>query len=75
MGKTDNNDDGRNVYKSDIIDYLLKLQKMNTIQNFDGANDISVVQGAHLDEVIVELNIQPVDAMEKMYMTVTVRES
>lgn len=75
LGKSDNNDDGRNVYKSDIIDYLLKLQKMNTIQNFDGANDISVVQGAHLDEVIVELNIQPVDAMEKMYMTVTVRES
>ena len=46
---------------------------MNAIQNFDGTNDITITQGANLDEVIVTLNIQPVDSMEKLYMTVTLR--
>lgn len=73
LGKQDNNEDGRTIFKSDIIDYLLKLQKMNAIQNFDGSTDITVKQGSNLDEVIVGLNIQPVDSMEKLYMTVTVR--
>lgn len=73
LGKVDNNEDGRIIFKSDIVDYLLKLQKMNAIQNFDGTNDITITQGANLDEVIVTLNIQPVDSMEKLYMTVTLR--
>lgn len=37
---------------------------MNAIQNFDGSTDITIAQGANLDEVIVKLNIQPVDSME-----------
>ena len=73
LGKQDNNDDGRTVFKADIIDYCYKLQKMNAIQNFDGSTDITIAQGANLDEVIVKLNIQPVDSMEKLYMTVTLR--
>lgn len=73
LGKQDNTEDGRDIFKSDIIDYLLKLQKMRAIQNFDGLTDITIKQGANLDEVIVELNIQPVDSMEKLYMTVTLR--
>ena len=51
---------------------MSKLQKMNAIQNFSGAADISVYAGADIDAVVVELAVQPVDAMEKLYMTVLV---
>ena len=73
LGKQNNNDDGREIFKADIVDYLNKLQKMGAIQNFDGSTDITIRQGANLDEVVVELYLQPVDSMEKLYMTVTIR--
>lgn len=73
LGKVDNDADGRTIFKSDLVDYLYKLQKMHAIQNFSGSTDITIAQGANLDEVIVNLNIQPVDSMEKLYLTVTLR--
>jgi hypothetical protein len=45
---------------------------MRAIQNFDSTEDIDVLPGNEVDEVIVKLIIQPVDSMEKMYMTVMV---
>ena len=72
VGKVDNNDDGRNLFKADCINYLNKLQTMAAIQNFDSATDIEVLAGEAIDAVVVNLAIQPVDAMEKLYMTVNV---
>ena len=43
----------------------------NTAQNFD-PSDIKVTPGEAIDAVVVDLAIQPVDAMEKLYMTLTV---
>lgn len=71
-GKVDNNGDGRNLFKADCIDYLNKLQNMAAIQNFDSTTDIEVLPGEAIDAVVVTLAIQPVDAMEKLYMTVNV---
>lgn len=71
-GKVDNNDFGRNLYKSELINILDTLQDMGAVQNFGGAEDISVMQGTDIDAVVVEFTIQPVDAMEKLYMTVEV---
>ena len=72
VGKVDNNGDGRNLFKADCIDYLNKLQTMAAIQNFDSTTDIEVLAGEAIDAVVVNLAIQPVDAMEKLYMTVNV---
>lgn len=72
VGKVGNNDFGRSLFRGDIISFMSKLQKMNAIQNFSGAADISVYAGADIDAVVVELAVQPVDAMEKLYMTVLV---
>ena len=65
-------DNGRNLFKADIIDYLNKLQNMAAVQNFDSTTDIEVLAGEAIDAVVVNLAIQPVDAMEKLYMTVNV---
>lgn len=72
IGKVDNNDDGRNIFKTDVIAYLNMLQDISAIKNFDSTTDIQIYAGEAIDAVVVDLAIQPVDSMEKLYMTVTV---
>lgn len=72
IGKVSNNADGRALLKAEIVSYLLTLQGLGAIQNFDSQTDISVSSGADVDSVLVELSIQPVDSIEKIYMTVEV---
>lgn len=71
IGKVDNDGDGRNLFKADIIHYLGLLQASGGIQNFV-PEDVVIYAGNDIDAVIVELAIQPVDSMEKLYMTVMV---
>lgn len=71
-GKINNDAFGRNVYKSEIISLIDTLVSMGAVQNFDGASDITVMQGIDIDSVVVDLTIQPIDSMEKLYMTVNV---
>lgn len=73
IGKVDNNDDGRNLLKNEIISYINSLQNVNAIQNFDSQNDVTVLPGTESDSVYVELSIQPVDSIEKIYMKVRVK--
>lgn len=72
IGKVDNNADGRNLLKAQVISYMTTLQDLNAIQNFDSQNDIEVVAGNDADSVYVEMVAQPVDAIEKIYMKVRV---
>lgn len=71
-GKLDNDKDGRDVYKADLIAYGNTLQGIHAITNFLGADDIEVQMGDQVDSVVVNWPIQPVDSMEKLYMTFTV---
>ncbi|MBP1906806.1 hypothetical protein J2Z32_003470 [Paenibacillus turicensis] len=72
IGKVDNNADGRNLLKAQVISYMTTLQDLNAIQNFDSQNDIEVVAGNDADSVYVEMVAQPVDAIEKIYQKVRV---
>lgn len=72
IGKVNNNEDGRTLFKGDIIGYINELVDMDAVQNFDSANDIEVLEGADIDSIVCNLWLQPVDSMEKLYMTVTV---
>jgi len=72
LGKIDNNAIGRNTYKAEMISFFDKLQEAGAIQNFGGSSDITILPGEELEAVVVDLAIQPVDSMEKLYMTVNV---
>lgn len=72
MGKQNNNEDGRGVFKSNLIDYFNQLQNLGAIQEFAGADDIEITQGNDLDVVVVSAWIKPVDSMEKVYFTCNV---
>ena len=71
IGKIDNNADGRNLLKNEIIKYLESLQNNNSIQNFS-SSDVSVVAGTATDAVVVSIAIQTVDSIEKVYITVEI---
>lgn len=72
MGKVDNNNVGRGLFKADLIQYGNELQRLAGIQEFEGADDVSISQGDNLDSVVVDWYVKPVDSMEKLYMTCNV---
>lgn len=72
IGKISNNEDGRNLFKAQLIKYLNSLTQLEAIQNFDASTDLEVKAGESIDSVAVELYVQPVDSMEKLYMNVYV---
>ncbi len=71
IGKTDNDDVGRNLLKGWLVSYLNGMQNNNGIKNFE-ADDIEVLEGNDTDSVVINLSVQPVDSIEKIYMTVSV---
>lgn len=71
-GKVDNTSVDRNTFKAQIISYMDTLQSLKAVQNFTGSADVVVSQGETIEAVVVELAVQPVDSMEKLYMTVYV---
>jgi len=72
IGKVDNNADGRNLLKNEIITYMNTLQGINAVKNFDAETDIVIAEGEDSDAVLMGIFAQPVDAIEKVYVTVNV---
>lgn len=71
IGKVDNNDSGRALLRAWIIGYLNEMMANNGIQNFT-AEDVEVLPGNEIDAVVINVAIQPTDAIEKVYVSVTV---
>ena len=71
IGKVDNNDSGRSLLRAWIIGYLNEMMANNGIQNFT-AEDVEVLPGATIDAVVINVALQPTDAVEKIYVAVTV---
>lgn len=71
IGQINNDQDGRELFKADRINYFNGLQGAGAITNFS-ADDISIGIGNDKDAVVMDVQVQPVDAMEKLYMTVEV---
>lgn len=73
IGKVSNDEDGRNLLKADIISYMQNLESQGAIETFDTQNDITVVQGDSKDVIVVEVAVQTIDSMEKLYMTINLK--
>ena len=52
--------------------YLLTMQNNQGIQSFDAENDVEVLPGNDIDSIVINLSLNVVDAVEKIYMTITV---
>lgn len=71
IGKVTRNAAGKTAFKAAIVKYLTSLQNMEAIQNFT-SEDVEVLDGDTIDSIVVNVSIQTLDSMEKLYMTVTV---
>jgi hypothetical protein len=69
VGKIDNNEDGRSLLRATLIEYFNELQRLNAIQNFQ-PEDVTLSPGADSDAVVIDCYIQPVDSVEKIYITI-----
>ncbi|MDF2885803.1 MAG: Phage tail sheath protein [Lacrimispora sp.] len=73
IGKIQNNADGRGLLKAWIVGYLNEIQANGGIQNFV-ADDVVISAGDAINAVVITLAIQPVAAVEKIYITATLTD-
>jgi hypothetical protein len=73
IGKISNNSAGRDLLKAWIVGYLNEIQANGGIQNFV-ADDVVVGAGEAINSVVITLAIQPVAAVEKIYITATLTD-
>lgn len=71
LGVVPNNASGRTSLWSDLVKIRQQLQERGAIENFKDA-DVSIAQGKTKKSVVVTGTIEVVNAMGKLYMTVTV---
>lgn len=71
IGVVTNNDAGRERLKAAIVGYMIELQGNEAIRDFNPA-DVEVTAGTEIDAVVINVAFYALDAVEKIYMTVTV---
>ena len=71
LGLATNSATGRNLFKADLVSLGGQYQGIDAISDFS-PDDVAVEQGTGKRDVAVQCALKPNDAMEKLYMTVTV---
>ena len=71
IGVVNNNAAGRARFKTAIVGLMQDIQNNQGIQNFS-PDDIEVLPGQEIDAIVVNVAIQAVDSVEKIYLTVEV---
>lgn len=71
LGVVPNNASGRTSLWADLVKIRQELQKMGAIENFTDS-DVVIEQGDSRKAVVVTSSVQVINAMSKLYMTVTV---
>ena len=69
IGRVQNNGAGRDLLKSWTVGYLNEMQANGGIQNFV-SEDVTISEGSAINAVVIAVAIQPVGAIEKIYVTV-----
>ena len=72
LGKVKNNEEGRGLFKSVILDYLLTMYNKGALRTRPTGGDVTVEQGDSADSIVITIAIQIGDAVEKVYLTITV---
>lgn len=71
IGVVNNNEQGRARFQTAIVGYLQDIQGNQGIQNFE-PEDVEVLPGTAINAIVVNVAIQAVGSVEKIYMTIEV---
>ena len=72
LGKVNNNEEGRALFQAAILSYLLAMYSKGALRQRPVGEDVEVLEGDAIDSIVVNLAFYLADAVEKIYMTVTV---
>ena len=72
QGKVDNNEEGRGLFKAAILEYLLDMYARGGLRQRPAGEDVEVLEGKTADSLVINLAFRLADAVEKIYMTVSV---
>jgi len=72
LGKVNNNEEGRGLFKGTILDYLLEMYSKGALRERPTGEDVEVLMGSSIDSIVINLALFLADAVEKIYMTITV---
>ncbi|MDE6182121.1 MAG: phage tail sheath subtilisin-like domain-containing protein, partial [Eubacteriales bacterium] len=67
LGKMQNDELGRDMFKAEVINYFRQLQSIRAIDNFND-NDIEVSKGTEKGDVVLDVLVEPIACMDKLYM-------
>jgi len=71
-GKVSNNEEGRGLFQAAILEYLLTMYGKGALRERPTGEDVEVLPGNEIDSIVINLGFWLADAVEKIYMTVTV---
>lgn len=71
-GKVANNEAGRGLFKGAVLDYLLEMHRRGALRQLPVGDDVEVLAGDSTDSIVINLGLWLADAVEKIYMTITV---
>lgn len=71
IGVVNNNEQGRARFQAAIVGYLQQIQDNQGIQNFS-SDDVEVLAGSAIDAIVVNVAIQAVDSVEKVYLSLEI---
>lgn len=71
IGAVHNDEEGRKALKAEILNLMMKYQGNRALQNVV-VDDVTVNKGVDSDAVVIEINCQPVDSIEKIYINITI---
>lgn len=72
QGKVTNNEAGRGLFQAAVLNYLLAMYGKNALSQRPTGDDVEVLAGEQPDSIIINLAFWLADAVEKIYMTITV---
>lgn len=71
IGVVNNNEQGRARFQASIVGYLQQIQDNQGIQNFT-SDDVEVLAGSAIDAIVVNVAVQAVDSVEKVYLSLEI---
>lgn len=71
-GKVSNTAEGRGLFKGAVLDYLLAMYRRGALRELPAGDDVEVLPGDTSDSILINTALWLADAVEKIYMTVTV---
>lgn len=72
LGKVKNNEEGRGLFKGAILGYLKAMYDRGALRVRPTGDDVTVEAGSSADSIVITAAIAIGDAVEKVYLTVTV---